>query len=614
MAKLIDVKNIDETDFDDLKAKELVDIPWRKYLEIQNYNKDPEEMCRLCIEKQKKENNGRIVIECKGLNSADYQLRKQFDDDVVDEMLSNLNEEERDILEGAFSPTAWFRTNVKNPEKYGERWYQHLILSCSARNKVLRLGRRCGKTFSVAMLLTYMIARSEKPLNILVAAPQLTMIEEIEKTFIGISDSLIQEDFITRKKKTPALEITFFNGSLLQGITTGTDGTAARGKKADIIWLDETDFIPREALNAIQAIKLDNPNVRVIMTSTPKGEGNLYKEAQQSNVKEFHYPSYVIPHYNDSLHEGFKKDFNEIVFSQEILALYGLDEAGVFQPHHIQDSYEYYRESEYTVENVLANRQNYTVLIGVDWNHDQNGTRIVITAYDKMTNRFFIVEKKRIAKLNLTQEIAVNMVVELNRKYNADHIVCDEGFGIGQVSELRVRGKEQFGKVPPTHPDIKLVQTESVQFGASLTIRDPVTSETLKKNTKQYIVELTQKYLEEGRLALSENKDEELIEQMKNYAVYSKSLRGVVYKPKDKSIGDHDLDAFMLTLFMFDKVYGDYIAPKAVEGVGIVRAQDNIFKPPRSMSKASNPRTGRRTSGFTSPRKSYTGFKSRQKW
>src|SRR5699024_4577155 len=125
-----------------------------------------------------------------------------------------------------------------------------------------------------------------------------------------------------------------------------------------------------------------------------------------------------------------------------------------------------------------------------------------VVGYDRVADRFFCVEKKKIAKVNLTQELSVNMVVELNRKYNADHIICDEGFGIGQVSELRVRGKEQYGKVPANHPDIKLTKTESVQFGATLEIRDPTTYETLKKRTKQYIVELAQKLLEAKRLAL----------------------------------------------------------------------------------------------------------------
>lgn len=466
-------------------------------------------------------------------------------------------------------------------------------------------------TYSIVMDLVFRIATAEEPINILVAAPMITMIHEIAKAFEEIARVLEQDNFIKNKKSTPVMEITFFNGSLLQGITTSDEGRSSRGKKADIIWLDEADFIGRAAIEAINAIKMDNPNVEMLVTSTPKGEGNLYNFATQENVKEFHFPSYVIPHYTDELHDSFLTDYSEIAFSQEVMALFGLDQDSVFQQHFIEECFSNYIPEFYNESFVLHNRDRFIVLIGVDWNHDNNGTRIIVVGYDKAGDRFFCIEKQKIAKVNLTQELSVNMVVELNRKYNADHIVCDEGFGIGQVSELRVRGKEQFGKVPYNHPDIKLVDTESVQFGATLEITDPTTQETLKKRTKQYIVELTQKLLEQKRLALDPAIDNELILQMKNYSVYKTGLRGTVFKARDKKIGDHDLDGYMLALYMFDKVYGDYINPKAYEhGVTIPGSHDPSFESSRLVDSAALlSQTNRRK--HSSKRK---GFKSRRKW
>lgn len=716
MAKLINVTNIDENDLGieelarqreskkQLNSLEVAKIPWKTYLEMQNYNKDKYKMCDLCIIEQKKKFGGRTPIECTGLRDYKPILEEKYDPEIIDSILNELSESELAELKAIFSPVDWFKANVHDPETYKERWYQALTLSCSAKNKVLRLGRRCieeneqvlmangsykkikninigdfvisnrdnkvvtnqvtdvinngkrnlyriktndgkeitltedhqvltnngwksieeglkkgdlishlpsdqfefikiksitnlevegtvyditvendhnfitnglvvhncGKTYSIVMDLIFKIATASRPINILVAAPLLTMIHEIEKAFKALSRVLEQEDFITRSRASPTLEMTFFNGSILQGITTSDGGKASRGKKADIIWLDETDYMDRKSIEAIEAIKLDNPNVQMYITSTPKGEGNLYEFAQQENVKEFHYPSYVIPHYNDNMDKELKGKLSEIGFTQEVLALYGLDQDSVFQQHFIEDSYDLYIPEFYNERFVLANRERFIVIIGVDWNHDNNGTRIIVVGYDKAANRFFCIEKQKIAKVNLTQELSVNMVVELNRKYNADHIACDEGFGIGQVSELRVRGKEQYGKVPVNHPDIKLVKTESVQFGSTLEIRDPTTNETLKKRTKQYIVELTQKFLEEKRLALDPANDSELIVQMKNYAIIKTGLRGNVYKPKDKKIGDHDLDGYMLALYMFDKVYGDYINPKAYEHVSMM--------------------------------------------
>lgn len=622
MAKLIEVKNIDEAPTiipmrkdetvhskKDLNSLEVARIPWRTYLEMQNYNKDKYKMCEICISDQKKKFGGRTPIECTGLRDYKPILEEKYDADIIETIIEELSEDELLELKAIFSPVDWFRANVHDPETYTERWYQSLTLSCSARNKVLRLGRRCGKTFSIVMDLIYRIATASRPINILVAAPLVTMIHEIEKAFKALSRVLEQENFITKSRATPTLEMTFFNGSILQGITTNDGGKASRGKKADIIWLDETDYMDRKAIEAIEAIKLDNPNVEMFITSTPKGEGNLYEFAQQENVKEFHYPSYVIPHYNDAIDQDLRGKLSEIGFTQEVIALYGLDQDSVFQQHFIEDSYELYIPEFYNESFVLNNRDRFIVIIGVDWNHDNNGTRIIVVGYDKIADRFFCVEKKKIAKVNLTQELSVNMVVELNRKYNADHIICDEGFGIGQVSELRVRGKEQYGKVPANHPDIRLTKTESVQFGATLEIRDPTTYETLKKRTKQYIVELAQKLLEAKRLALDPANDSELIMQLKNYSIIKTGMRGNVYKAKDKKIGDHDLDGYMLALYMFDKVYGDYITPKAYEHISMMpNSNTESYDPSRTVQKdvalfSSSNLSGKRKR-----------FKSRRKW
>lgn len=622
MAKLIEVKNIDETPTiiparkdetshskKDLNSLEVARIPWRTYLEMQNYNKDKYKMCEICIADQKKKFGGRTPIQCTGLRDYKPILEEKYDADIIETIMEELSESELLELKAIFSPVDWFRANVHDPETYTERWYQSLTLSCSARNKVLRLGRRCGKTFSIVMDLIYRIATASRPINILVAAPLVTMIHEIEKAFKALSRVLEQENFITKSRATPTLEMTFFNGSVLQGITTNDGGKASRGKKADIIWLDETDYMDRKAIEAIEAIKLDNPNVEMFITSTPKGEGNLYEFAQQENVKEFHYPSYVIPHYDDAIDQDLRGKLSEIGFTQEVIALYGLDQDSVFQQHFIEDSYELYIPEFYNESFVLNNRDRFIVIIGVDWNHDNNGTRIIVVGYDRVADRFFCVEKKKIAKVNLTQELSVNMVVELNRKYNADHIICDEGFGIGQVSELRVRGKEQYGKVPANHPDIKLTKTESVQFGATLEIRDPTTYETLKKRTKQYIVELAQKLLEAKRLALDPANDSELIMQLKNYSIIKTGMRGNVYKAKDKKIGDHDLDGYMLALYMFDKVYGDYITPKAYEHISMMpNSNTEFYDPSRTVQKdvalfSSSNLSGKRKR-----------FKSRRKW
>ena len=470
----------------------------------------------------------------------------------------------------------------------------------------------CGKSYAIIMELMYKIALAEKPLSILVAAPMVTMIDEISQVFMELSNLIDIPNFIQSKKSSPILEITFFNGSILKGITAADDGKSARGKKADVIWIDEVDFVPTKALDAIRAIQLDNPNVELIYTSTPIGEGNLFNFANQKITKEFHYPTFTRPDYTDEMHSSTEA-LSAIAYAQEILAIYGLDEAGVFPIRFIDMAYDYYIKDSYNEDFVLNNRDRFILIIGVDWNHDNNGTRIVVLGHDRVYSKFFIVEKQRISKIKMTQTLAVQTIVDLNRKYNCDHIICDEGFGIAQVSMLRLKGEEQYGKVPPNHPDIKLVDTVAVSFGSTLEITDPVKHQTIKKNTKQYIVENAQKVLENNQLALDDLKDDEVILQMKNYHIARTGLRGNIYKPKDKKIGDHDLDALMLALYGFDMFYGAFIKPTLVEHGNILSKDVNYAAAGRTFGSEEHGSTLNTNLKFSRNNKRKS-FKPRKRW
>lgn len=616
MGKLIKTVTIDNDTQDIVEEVtdviELSEMPWRKYLKMKNYNKDRYKMCEVCIAEQKRKYKGETPIICSGLRDYKTSLKAKFDENIIDSIVAELSEEEFDELQALFNPFDWFRVHMTDKSKAQDRWTQELALSCSAKNKAIRWGRRCGKSYAIIMELMYKIALAEKPLSILVAAPMVTMIDEISQVFVELSNLIDIPDFIQSKKSSPILEITFFNGSILKGITAADDGKSARGKKADVIWIDEVDFVPTKALDAIRAIQLDNPNVELIYTSTPIGEGNLFNFANQKITKEFHYPTFTRPDYTDEMHSSTEA-LSAIAYAQEILAIYGLDEAGVFPIRFIDMAYDHYIKDCYNEDFVLNNRDRFILIIGVDWNHDNNGTRIVVLGHDRVYSKFFIVEKQRISKIKMTQTLAVQTIVDLNRKYNCDHIICDEGFGIAQVSMLRLKGEEQYGKVPPNHPDIKLVDTVAVSFGSTLEITDPVKHQTIKKNTKQYIVENAQKVLENNQLALDDLKDDEVILQMKNYHIARTGLRGNIYKPKDKKIGDHDLDAFMLALYGFDMFYGAFIKPTLVEHGNILSKDVNYAAAGRTFGSEEYGSTLNTNLKFSRNNKRKS-FKPRKRW
>jgi hypothetical protein len=327
------------------------------------------------------------------------------------------------------------------------------------------------------------------------------------------------------------------------------------------------DFLRPSDLDSILGILADNKDTELWASSTPIGETNLYKLSKNPKFKEFHYPTYVVDHYDNDLDETFRDQLSDIGYKQEVLGLFGTDSDAVFQLKFIESSI-LDAEFEVTKDHVLQNRKDYIVVIGVDWNHDKIGTRVVVLAYNKISGKFLVAHKDTVSLEGWTQPLAIQKIIDLNREFRADEIYADEGFGISQVTMLRKYGLDQAGKVPPLHPDLRLIDTVAVNFSRSIQYVDPMTGEMQNKQTKQYIVENMANILSRGLLILQEEKDSAIILQFKNYILKSKSANGrKVYGYRDKQIGDHDLDALMIALHGFLEKYGEMTNFNASIGV-----------------------------------------------
>lgn len=328
------------------------------------------------------------------------------------------------------------------------------------------------------------------------------------------------------------------------------------------------DFLTAKDLNSLLAIMNDNPNVEFWASSTPIGQGNLYKLGSDPSFKEFHFPTYVIDHYNDELDEFNRRNLDEIGYEQEILANYGASEASVFQVKFVDQSCFSDEEVLITPAYVKENRRDFIITMGVDWNRDKVGTRLVIVGYHKPTGRYYILHKDRVAKQGWTQILAINKIVESHAMFDVDHLYVDDGHGETQASLLRMYGQDRLREVGPHHPDARLMDTKAVMFGSSLILRDPVTGEELKKQTKQYMVEHTADLLSRGNLVLLSEADNDIVVQLKNYVVKAISQKGLkTYEARDKQIGDHDLDAYMLALHALHQEYAELAGNSAMGSI-----------------------------------------------
>lgn len=544
--EILDESNIGKTEPMPNSVMALYELDWREYLKRKNYNKDINKMCELCKKDQIKK-HGKITIKCSGLRDINTYLPK--------EMLYNFDEEEIQKLREMINPYEWASNNLdilqEDPEKrmFKYRWYQEQYVRCTADRKTIRCGRRAGKTFGISIDVTHRIV--EQPgYRVLVVTPYLTQAKEMSDTVRKMLRKLSPnigswDDLVERSVSSPNHEIVLKNGSTFKAFTAGgSDAGSVRGQGADLIILDEADFITQEAVNAITAILADNPNTELICTSTPFGENLLYKLAQSPEYKEFHYPSFVLPHYNDDLDKDIRNSTDVTGYIQEFQAEYGVASNSVFQSEFIESSRQ--KESP-ELNEYIVNRDKYILALGCDWNGDKVGTRICIVAYHKDTGELSIARLDNIAKEGWTQIAAVQKIIELNRHYRLDHIYVDEGFGESNVQQLKLHAIDNYGVLPIDHPDLMLDSVVAVNFASTLELRDIVTGEIRKKYYKNFMVETLNRALENGLLILGGKRCDDMVKQMKNYVIKSTSASGrKIYEAKDSEIGDHDLDAYML--------------------------------------------------------------------
>ena len=514
-------------------------IYWRDYLEAKDYTNDINLMCSDCIETQIAK-YGKQQIECKGLASADM---------LVDEKLRHLfSEEDIETAEQLANPYAWANANI-HPKKFTERWYQEMFTRCTSKRLTLRCGRRAGKSYSMALKMLHRAMMTE--CKILVVTPYEVQAEELMNLILefvwaldpsyGDYDSII-EKFI----KSPTYFMKFKNHSRIRAFTTGASGAGSvRGQAADIIVLDEVDYMSEADFNSILAILADNPNVELWVASTPNGKSQLYRLEELQDYRSFHFPSFVLPHYNDKLDREFKGQFTDIGYVQEVMAEFGEGESSVFQDFFIEKN----TLKGIDRKDIIENRDRYAVFLGGDWNDDKNGTRLLAIAFDKVTKQFIVAERRRVSKEGWTQVAAVQEVIEFNRKYKFDYIYLDEGYGVSNIQFIKQYALDKRGVLPITHPDLRLSEVVGINFSSKVEVIPAEGGDPIKKDMKTYLVENTVRLLERDALKFDMEYDKELLAQMNAYVILRTTPTGKpVYGCEDTKTGDHDLDAFMVGL------------------------------------------------------------------
>ena len=501
-------------------------------------------------------------------------------------------------------PVLWAKVYLN----WQARDYQLTILRTAKKSLklVLRLGRRLGKTECMCVLILWFAFTQynkgqNNQYNILIITPYETQIDLIFKRLHQLIDlSQLISSLITRDVYH-AFE--FSNSTIITGLTAGSkSGSGAantRGQRADVIFLDEIDYMTSSDITNIINIRNEAPSrIKIIASSTPSGKHEeFYKWCTfaskkyrpiEDDIKNYTFTKYELieekgngwvevyapsivnkellkinSDTNQTYLQDLKDELSEMRFVQEVMADFGEQEMGVYQHRFIEAAVEEGKRVNHKYLNLknykelkkyVDDHRNSIRMLGVDWDRSTKaGTNIVCVELDKLfVNREGAVEPKfkvlfriEIPKSEFTFTDAVNKIIELNDIFKFDHIAIDRGYGDTQLEMLRKYGI--------ANPITGLAEkTVGYQFSEKIEVRDPYTRKVDRKPLKPFMVNNSVNVFEKEKMIFDPS-DKQIVEQFVGYKIKSISSSGLpIYSDEN----EHIIDAVNLCLLIFEQNYG----------------------------------------------------------
>ena len=498
------------------------------------------------------------------------------------------------------------------------RDYQFAILTEGKKSKklVLRLGRRLGKTDDMCVLILWFAYTqyNKGPNNqydIIIATPYETQIDLIFKLLHQLIEvSPLLGGLISRDvHHNICFNINGVTSNIL-GLTAGANNAtgganSTRGQRADVIILDECDYIGSNQVTNILNIRNEAPErIRLICASTPSGKHEEYYRwcigaskkyyPTQDDIKNNRFTGYKIdekavgegngwteiyapsnvnkellkinPDTLQTYLEDIRDELSEMRYVQEVMAEFGEEELGVYQKKYIYEAikegerlgYRYITKwSKEDREAYLKRTQGQCIrILGVDWDKYAAATNMVCMEFDRfhqdadgrIVPLFKMLFRIEIARSDFTYVNAMNKIIELNDEYKFDWIAIDRGYGEVQLEMLHKYGLE--------HEETGLAdKVIGYQFSQKIEVTDPYTRKKDSKDLKPFMVNNSVNLFEKGKIVL-DPKDKTMIQQLEEYRVKSISASG---KPIYTDENEHAIDSMNLALLAFEQHHGELL-------------------------------------------------------
>lgn len=485
-------------------------------------------------------------------------------------------------------PVLWAKVYMS----WHARPYQEGPLRSTADNKlnVFRMGRRLGKTETqcVTILWHAFTQPNKKPVtnatedqyNVLIVTPGEAQIKLIfDRLHQLIAASPILAACVTRDIEN---RIEFSNGTVIKGLTAGsksnTGATNTRGQRADVLVLDEVDFMSESDITNLVNIRNEAPDrIRIIAASTPIGKRESFYRwctgAPKNGWREHYAPSTVNPEilkvnpdtgktYLDELRE----ELPTVRFLQEVMAEFGEEAGGVYRKIDLDAAVELGRKLDLVYANSVSVPRKGPRVLGVDWDKFQAGVCMASVEFNYELGKFVPFHAEEVPRTQFTLDNAVNRIMELDALHNYDYIVVDRGYGEYQVERLsKLLNERNKG----SHKKLM-----AISLSEKIDVRNPVTRQIESVHIKPWIVNQSVLQFERGMVALNPN-HRKMIEQFEGYRVIKIGVDG---RPTYNKENEHFVDAVNFAIYGLIMKFTD--VAKAKPGTAIAALPKPLVETP----------------------------------
>jgi predicted phage terminase large subunit-like protein len=258
---------------------------------------------------------------------------------------------------------------------------QQTVLDSNARFKVIRAGRRWGKTQLASYWLTLLPGGAIQGYPVAFFSPKYKLLLDVW------ADAVRYLKLVIAKHNRTDMRITLKTGGIID-FWTLEDINAGRGRKYKKIVIDEAAHAPhlKEIWERAISPTLTDYKGEAWFISTPNGM-NFFSELYNkigNDWQSFHMPTNINPYIPAEEIESRRLEMPELVFKQEYLAEFVTFGAGLVKPEHIR-----YADPPYGSKLTMGVDLAISEKQSADW------TAIAIVALDLTSGIVYIKEIER---------------------------------------------------------------------------------------------------------------------------------------------------------------------------------------------------------------------------